>query len=103
MNLLAPTGPPPTSAAGEASHAEVRHTINTTLPGAELDQIVALAWRRPAAAAQIIHQLATITADQKRQIDHQHNSLLDAKAERTKLLREIRNLEDHIDHMENAA
>lgn len=57
MNLLDPTGPLPEDPAGMVTGADVRRAIRHQLPTAGLDQLIALAWRMPGAAAQIIQQL----------------------------------------------
>lgn len=55
-NLLDPVAPLPTDPLGFTDRAEIRHTI-PHLNTADAGQILALCWRRPGAAAQLIAAL----------------------------------------------
>lgn len=73
--LLDPVGPLPSDPAGAANEAEILHTIRR-LPDVSVDELTALAWRRPAAAAQIIHELVRFKSHYERQVDQLRTDLL---------------------------
>lgn len=80
MNLLDPTGPPPTDPAGTASTTEITHTIHHRLPTATWADLMVLVWRRPGAAAQIIRDLTTARTRLQAEVDQLRTDLLMERA-----------------------